>query len=102
MTIPAGALGNIARMTTTLAQEPVATAPEPERHEPPPLELASYGDLVFRWLLTLAAAAIPVLLGFLVYELWSGSRLAIDRFGFDFVTTSRLGSGRRGISAPFR
>ena len=76
-------------MTTTLAQEPVATAPEPERHEPPPLELASYGDLVFRWLLTLAAAAIPVLLGFLVYELWSGSRLAIDRFGFDFVTTSR-------------
>ena len=76
-------------MTTTLAQEPVATAPEPERHEPPPLELASYGDLVFRWLLTLAAAAIPVLLGFLVYELWVGSRLAIDRFGFDFVTTSR-------------
>jgi phosphate transport system permease protein len=29
-----------------------------------------------------------VLLGFLVYEIWSGADLAIQRFGFDFVTTS--------------
>ena len=74
-------------MTTTLAREPVA-APEPERQGPPSLELASYGDLLFRGLLTLAAAAIPVLLGFLVFELWVGSRLAIAKFGLDFVTTS--------------
>jgi phosphate transport system permease protein len=75
-------------MTTTAVREPVAVSPEPERQEPAPLELANYGDVLFRWVLTLAAVAIPVLLGFLVYELWLGSRLAIARFGFSFVTTS--------------
>jgi len=52
------------------------------------LERASYGDWVFRLLLTLGAVAIPVLLAFLVYQLYSGSHLAISKFGFDFVTTS--------------
>jgi phosphate transport system permease protein len=53
------------------------------------LERANYGDRVFKLILTLAAVLIPVLLGFLVYELWTGSKLAIDRFGLDFVTTSK-------------
>jgi phosphate transport system permease protein len=52
------------------------------------LEHASRGDRVFKVLLTIAAAAIPVLLGFLVYELWIGSALARQTFGFNFVTTS--------------
>jgi phosphate transport system permease protein len=52
------------------------------------LERANYGDRIFKLLLTVAALAIPVLLGFLVYELWSGADLAIQKFGFDFVTTS--------------
>jgi phosphate transport system permease protein len=52
------------------------------------LERANYGDRIFKLLLTVAALAVPVLLGFLVYELWSGADLAIQRFGFDFVTTS--------------
>ena len=52
------------------------------------LERANYGDRIFKLLLTIAALAVPVLLGFLVYELWSGADLAIQRFGFDFVTTS--------------
>jgi phosphate transport system permease protein len=52
------------------------------------LERANYGDLAFRLILTLAAVLIPVLLAFLVYELWTGARLAIDRFGFDFITSS--------------
>jgi phosphate transport system permease protein len=52
------------------------------------LERTNYGDRAFRLILTVAAGLIPVLLGFLVYELWTGSRLAIDRFGFDFVTSS--------------
>lgn len=52
------------------------------------LERASYGDRAFRFLLTLAALTIPTLLGFLVYELWSGAELAIARFGLDFVTSS--------------
>jgi phosphate transport system permease protein len=52
------------------------------------LERANYGDRIFKLVLTLAAVLIPVLLGFLVYELWTGAKLAIDRFGFDFITTS--------------
>jgi phosphate transport system permease protein len=31
---------------------------------------------------------VPVLLGFLVYELWTGSELAISRFGLGFLTSS--------------
>ncbi|HEV7366877.1 MAG TPA: phosphate ABC transporter permease subunit PstC [Gemmatimonadales bacterium] len=63
--------------------------PEVVRTTPPvPLERANYGDRVFKFILTLAALLIPVLLVFLVYELWTGSRLAIDRFGLSFVTTS--------------
>jgi phosphate transport system permease protein len=52
------------------------------------LESANYGDRIFKFVLTLAALLIPVLLAFLVYELWTGSRLAIARFGLNFVTTS--------------
>jgi phosphate transport system permease protein len=52
------------------------------------LERANYGDRIFKLLLTVAALAVPVLLGFLVFELWSGADLAIRRFGLDFVTTS--------------
>ncbi|HEX2217941.1 MAG TPA: phosphate ABC transporter permease subunit PstC [Gemmatimonadales bacterium] len=72
-------------MTTTLAPEPVRAPQEPDQ---PSLELASYGDTLFRWLLTLGALVIPLLLGLLVYELWTGSRLAIERFGLEFVTAS--------------
>lgn len=45
-------------------------------------------DRLFRVVLTLAALAIPVLLGFLVYELYMGSRLAMGQFGFKFITDS--------------
>ncbi|HEX7023525.1 MAG TPA: phosphate ABC transporter permease subunit PstC [Gemmatimonadales bacterium] len=49
---------------------------------------AATGDRVFRIALSLAALAIPVLLGFLIWELWTGSRLAISKFGLHFLTTS--------------
>jgi phosphate transport system permease protein len=52
------------------------------------LERANYGDRIFKLILTLAALLIPVMLAFLVYELWTGSKLAIDRFGLSFVTSS--------------
>jgi phosphate transport system permease protein len=62
---------------------------EATRSVPPvSLERANYGDRIFKLVLTLAALLIPVMLGFLVYELWTGSRLAIDRFGLSFVTSS--------------
>lgn len=49
------------------------------------LEGRNLGDAVFRGVLTTAALAVPALLAFLVYELWLGSRLAIDRYGIGFV-----------------
>jgi phosphate transport system permease protein len=55
---------------------------------PPSLERSSYGDRIFKLILTLGAVTVPVLLAFLVYQLWSGSRLAIGKFGFGFVTSS--------------
>jgi phosphate transport system permease protein len=52
------------------------------------LERTSYGDRAFRLILTLAAVALPLLLGFLVFQLWTGSRLAMHRFGFGFISSS--------------
>ena len=52
------------------------------------LERANYGDLLFKAILTLAAIAVPILLAFLIYELWDGAALAIERYGFGFVTSS--------------
>jgi len=54
----------------------------------PGLQGFSKGDLIFKGGLTLAAAAIPVLMGLLAFELYAGSRLAIDRYGVGFVTGS--------------
>lgn len=48
----------------------------------------SLGDRLFRGVLTAAAVSIPLLLGFLVFELYMGSREAISRFGLGFVTSS--------------
>ena len=52
------------------------------------LERANYGDRAFKLVLTALAVLIPVLLGFLVYELWTGASLAVSRYGLDFVTSS--------------
>ena len=64
------------------------TAPTAAAAPATSLEQADYGDRVFKGLLTFAALAVPILLAFLVFELWDGARLAIGKFGFDFVTTS--------------
>ena len=47
----------------------------------------TWGDLAFRGVLTLGALAVPVLLGFLVYELYLGAELAIQRYGVSFLTS---------------
>jgi phosphate transport system permease protein len=60
----------------------------PESGALPGLERASHGDRVFQVVLTVAALSIPVLLGFLVWELWSGAAPAIHKFGSGFVTSS--------------
>ncbi len=53
-----------------------------------PLQGVAVGDLAFRIVLTLAAIAVPVLLGFIAVELVVGSRLAIQRYGLEFLTSS--------------
>jgi phosphate transport system permease protein len=73
-------------MTATVT--PPEAPPLPSAPPPPPLERTSYGDRVFRTLLTLGAVTVPVLLGFLVYQLWTGSALAISKFGLGFLTSS--------------
>jgi phosphate transport system permease protein len=72
-------------MTAIRDPEIVPATTTPARHS---LERRSHGDRVFKGLLTLGAVSIPVLLAFLVFELWSGARLAIGRFGLGFITTS--------------
>jgi phosphate transport system permease protein len=52
------------------------------------LERVSYADRIFRGVLTLTALSIPILMGFLIVELYQGSRLAIGKFGLGFVTSS--------------
>ncbi|MFN0179941.1 MAG: phosphate ABC transporter permease subunit PstC [Gemmatimonadales bacterium] len=62
-------------------------APEAARVVVPdvPLQGRNIGDLVFKVALTVAAIAVPALLAFLVWELYVGSRLAIERYGLGFV-----------------
>jgi len=64
------------------------TAPASAAAPATSLERANHGDRVFKALLTLAALAVPTLLAFLVFELWDGARLAIARFGLNFIATS--------------
>src|SRR5688572_31248214 len=68
---------------TTAAAPPAAPTTGAEQS----LERRSWGDVIFRTAVTVAAAAVPVLLAFLVYELGLGSRLAIGRLGLGFATT---------------
>ena len=73
-------------MTTATSGAP---APATARSKIPlSLQGAAYGDRAFKLILLCAASLIPILLGSLVYELWIGSRLAMAKFGLDFVGTS--------------
>jgi phosphate transport system permease protein len=72
-------------MTAVSERDLAPPAAAPERV---PLDRSTYSDHIFKGLLTLGAITIPVLLGFLVLELWRGARLAIGKFGLDFVTSS--------------
>jgi phosphate transport system permease protein len=65
-----------------------ADGAEPSSRPVPVADRPSPGDHVFKWALTGAALAIPTLLLFLLYELSTGSRLAIDKFGLHFLVDS--------------
>jgi len=71
-------------MTALTEREP----PRAPAAAPASLEVRSYGDRLFKLLLTLGAVSVPILLAFLVFELWQGSRPAIAKFGLGFATSS--------------
>ncbi len=48
-----------------------------------------FGDKAFEWLTLLMALGVAVLVILLGWELWRGSSLAVRKFGFHFLTTSR-------------
>ena len=54
----------------------------------PSIEGRPLGDRVFKGVLTLLAATVPVLLLLLAFGLWRGAAPAIDRFGPGFLTGS--------------
>jgi phosphate transport system permease protein len=66
----------------TTAAAPEAAAPERELAG---LEGSRMGDQLFKGVLTAAALAVPVLMGFLVYELYTGARIAMVRYGLGFL-----------------
>lgn len=87
MTGPAGIAGRfVAAMTA--ATPDVTDSSAPARPRAIALAGRTWSDLVFRGVLTLAAASVPVLLGFLVAELWVGSAAAREQFGLSFLTRS--------------
>jgi phosphate transport system permease protein len=71
-----------------MASAPPTGTPPTESTPTSRLKGVAVGDSVFRVLLTLAAISVPVLLGFLAWELLAGSRLAIEKYGVGFLGTS--------------
>jgi phosphate transport system permease protein len=71
-----------------MASAPADWTPPRESAPAERLHGVSVGDWAFRVVLTASALAVPVLLGFLAWELISGSRLAIERYGLRFLGTS--------------
>jgi phosphate transport system permease protein len=69
-------------MTTTTLPEAAGAG-----REPVGLEGSRTGDRLFKGGLTVAALAIPILMAFLIWELYTGSRIAIERYGLDFITS---------------
>jgi phosphate transport system permease protein len=54
----------------------------------PAIEGASVGDRLYRWLTTAFAAAVPILLALITFEIFAGAWPALRAFGTSFVTTS--------------
>lgn len=47
--------------------------------------LSLNGDRLFRWITAAFAAVVPVLLGIMLYELWTYAEPVFDRFGLGFL-----------------
>lgn len=74
---------------TGMSPDPAAPpAAAPKTGAAVTLDTRSPGDRLFKAALTVAASVVPILLAFLLFELWTGSALARERYGFGFLTSS--------------
>src|SRR5882672_12756092 len=71
-------------MSAITFQEADAIHPAQSRMPPP----SRFGDRAFEWLTLAMASAVVVLVILIGWELWRGSSLAIQKFGFHFLATS--------------
>src|SRR5947207_15145716 len=75
----------------------IATAPASKAFGPPvsPRSVAQamarpsrFGDKAFEWLTFAMALTVAVLVGLIGWELWHGTVLSIEKFGFHLLVTS--------------
>ena len=68
----------------------------------PSLLVRHLGDRVFKWLTLLMALSVFALIALIGFELWRGSHLALEKFGWHFLTGSEWDpvNGRFG-AVPF-
>jgi phosphate transport system permease protein len=71
-------------MSTITVEEADAIQTARARMSPP----SRFGDKAFEWLTLAMAFAVALLIILVGWELWSGSLLAIKKFGVHFLTTS--------------
>src|SRR5499426_2687912 len=71
-------------MPAITVEESGAIQPTRERMSPP----SRFGDKAFEWLTLAMAFAVVVLIVLVGWELWSGSLLAMKKFGIRFLVTS--------------
>jgi len=65
------------------------TFPEPRAAAAPQLAPPSrMGDAVFKWITLLMAASVAALIVLVGWQMWTGSQLAIHKFGFSFLASS--------------
>ena len=71
-------------MSAVTVEEAGAIQPAQARMSPP----SRFGDKAFEWLTLMMAFAVVVLIILVGWELWSGSLLAMKKFGVHFLATS--------------
>src|SRR6266699_1742627 len=67
---------------------PAIAAVEPRSAASAMAPPSSFGDKAFEWLTLAMAMALVVLVVLISWQLWRGSSLAVQKFGFRFLTTS--------------
>jgi phosphate transport system permease protein len=69
-------------MNATSTSEPRSAKPVPMA---PPSRM---GDAIFKWTTLVMAASVGALIVIVGWQMWKGSRLAIQKFGFGFLASS--------------